>query len=178
MDRRDFIRSTGSVLVGASLAGAGATLARTGNKSARPSQRQNLPINRGWRFSRTNSTNGHAKDFDDSHFERIAVPHSTVRSPWHFLDEKSYEGTSLYRRSLNIPTNLDGRRVFVDFEGVMTASTVWLNGIRLGEYKGGYTPFSFELTSHVSPGGKNILAVEVDSTERPDIPPFGGEVDY
>jgi beta-galactosidase len=60
----------------------------------------------------------------------------------------------------------------------MTASTVWINGVRLGEYKGGYTPFSFELTSHLDFDGENLLAVDVDSTERPDIPPFGYEIDY
>jgi beta-galactosidase len=60
----------------------------------------------------------------------------------------------------------------------MTASTVWLNGVRLGEYKGGFTPFSFELTQHLDWEGENVLAVEVDSRERPDIPPFGNEVDY
>jgi len=60
----------------------------------------------------------------------------------------------------------------------MTASTVWLNGIRLGEYRGGFTPFSFELTPHLDPLGDNVLAVEVDSTERPDIPPFGDQLDY
>jgi beta-galactosidase len=60
----------------------------------------------------------------------------------------------------------------------MTASTVWLNGTCLGEYKGGYTPFSFELTPHLDFGGDNVLAVDVDSTERPDIPPFGYEIDY
>ncbi len=71
-----------------------------------------------------------------------------------------------------------GKHVFVDFEGVMTASTVWINGQRLGEYKGGYTPFSFELTPHLDFDGDNVLAVDVDSTERPDIPPFGYEIDY
>src|SRR5204862_8024914 len=71
-----------------------------------------------------------------------------------------------------------GKYVFVDFEGVMTASTVWINGQRVGEYKGGYTPFSFELTPHVDWHGDNVLAVAVDSTERPDIPPFGYEIDY
>src|SRR5581483_841228 len=71
-----------------------------------------------------------------------------------------------------------GHRVFVDFEGVMTASTVWLNGVRLGEYRGGFTPFSFELTPHLDWSGENVLAVEVDSTERADIPPFGNEIDY
>jgi beta-galactosidase len=60
----------------------------------------------------------------------------------------------------------------------MTASTVWLNGQRLGDYKGGFTPFSFELTSHLDWDRENVLAVEVDSTERADIPPFGYEIDY
>jgi beta-galactosidase len=66
----------------------------------------------------------------------------------------------------------------VDFEGVMTASTVWINGTQLGEYKGGYTPFSFDLTPHIDFDGENVLAVDVDSSERPDIPPFGYEIDY
>ena len=68
--------------------------------------------------------------------------------------------------------------MFVDFEGVMTASTVWINGTKLGEYKGGYTPFSFDLTPHIDFNGENVLAVDVDSSERPDIPPFGYEIDY
>jgi beta-galactosidase len=60
----------------------------------------------------------------------------------------------------------------------MTATTVWINGKRLGEYKGGYTPFSFELTDHVTFDGENLLALDVDSTERPDVPPFGHQIDY
>src|SRR6185503_6109015 len=44
--------------------------------------------------------------------------------------------------------------------------------------RGGYTPFSLELTPHISWRGDNVIAVEVDSTERNDIPPFGGEIDY
>jgi beta-galactosidase len=55
---------------------------------------------------------------------------------------------------------------------------VWINGERLGEYKGGYTPFSFELTPHIDFDGENVVAVDVDSTERADIPPFGYEIDY
>ena len=101
-----------------------------------------------------------------------------MKLPWHSFDEKNYEFVSIYRRRFKLPPEVRGRRVFVDFEGVMTASTVWINGVRLGEYKGGYTPFSFELTEHIDFGGENVLAVDVDSTERPDIPPFGFEIDY
>ena len=106
------------------------------------------------------------------------IPHTNVRLPWHGFDEKTYEFVSLYRRRFKLPPEARGKHVFVDFEGVMTASTVWINGVRLGEYKGGYTPFSFELTPHLDFDGENVLAVDVDSTERPDIPPFGYEIDY
>src|SRR5208282_5963595 len=105
-------------------------------------------------------------------------PHSNTRLPWHSFDDKSYQFVSIYRRHLRLPGEARGRHVFVDFEGVMTAAVVWINGQRLGEYRGGYTPFSFELTPHLDWERENVLAVEVDSTERSDIPPFGGEIDY
>jgi beta-galactosidase len=175
MDRRDFIRTTGALIAGASLA-----RHSIAEKSQTPTGigRLVLPINRNWRYSPKFVEGGHDKNFDDSSFERVVVPHSNIRLPWHGFDEKTYEFVSLYRRSFKLPKEAQGRRVFVDFEGAMTASTVWINGTRLGEYKGGYTPFSFELTPHLDFGGDNLLAVDVDSTERSDIPPFGYEIDY
>jgi beta-galactosidase len=135
-------------------------------------------MNRKWRYSRTSLESGHSKEFDDSGFEKVVIPHTNVPLPWHGFDEKTYEFVSLYRRRFRLPAGARGKHVFVDFEGVMTASTVWINGVRLGEYKGGYTPFSFELTPHLDFDGENVLAVDVDSSERPDIPPFGYEIDY
>lgn len=98
--------------------------------------------------------------------------------PWHGFDDKDYEFVSLYRRHFTMPPGLQGQRVFIDFGAVMTASKVWLNDQLLGEYRGGYTPFSFELTTHLNWHGDNVIAIEVDSTERKDIPPFGGDIDY
>jgi beta-galactosidase len=175
MDRRDFIRITGTVLAGARvaphvLADAALANAATG--------RIILPINRGWRFSPKFVEGGHNREFDDSSFDRVVVPHTDKREPWHGFDEKDYEFVSLYRRKFKLPAAAKGKRIFADFDGVMTASTVWINGTRLGEYKGGYTPFSFELTQNVDWDGENVLAVDVDATERPDIPPFGYEIDY
>jgi beta-galactosidase len=140
--------------------------------------RRVLAMNRNWRFSRTAVAGARLREFDDSKFERVVIPHTNTRLPWHGFDDKEYEFVSVYRRHFRVPAEARGRRVFVDFEGVMTASTVWVNGVRLGEYKGGYTPFSFELTPHLDLVGDNVLAVEVDSTERADIPPFGNEIDY
>ena len=174
MDRRDFLVSSATLVAAAHLGPL--ALGRSAEPNA--AGRIILPINRGWRFSPKQVDGGHDKTFDDSGFDRIVVPHTNKRLPWHGFDEKEYEFVSLYRRRFKLPEAAKGKRVFIDFEGVMTASTVWINGIKLGEYKGGYTPFSFELTSHLDWDGDNLLAVDVDSTERPDIPPFGYEIDY
>lgn len=143
-----------------------------------PSGRLVFPLNRNWRFSAQRAQNDTATDFDDSKFDQVTIPHTNKMLPWHSFDEKSYQFVSIYRRKFRLPPEARGRHIFADFEGAMTASTVWINGQRLGEYKGGYTPFSFDLTPHINWNADNLLAVELDSTERPDVPPFGGEIDY
>ena len=178
MDRRDFLRISGTVIAGATAASGLPAVGYAAESTPAGEGRIALPINRNWRFSPAATPAARARDFDDSGFARVTVPHTNLREPWHSLDEKSYEFVSVYRRRFRLPPAARGRRVFVDFEGVMAASKVWLNGAYLGEYKGGFTPFSFELTRHIDFDRENILAVEVDSSERPDIPPFGNEVDY
>ncbi len=174
MDRRDFLLTSATLMAGAHLA----PLALAQSSNPNTGGRTIFPLNRGWKFSAKQVEGGHEKTFDDSSFDRVVVPHTNKRLPWHGFDEKDYEFVSLYRRHFKLSPSARGKRVFVDFEGVMTASTVWINGQRLGEYKGGYTPFSFDLTPHLDFDGENVLAVDVDSTERPDIPPFGYEIDY
>jgi beta-galactosidase len=172
MDRRNFLKATGGLI-----AGAAASPSLADAQTALPG-RMVFPINRGWRYSPATAPGAQAPGFDDSSFARVAVPHTNIRLPWHSFDEKLFAFVSLYRRRFKLPPGARGRRVFVDFEGVMTASTVFINGVRLGEYKGGFTPFSFELTPQIDWDGENVLAVEVDSTERADIPPFGDRIDY
>lgn len=175
LDRRNFIKVTGTLIASTAVAPAISTFAA----GAPPAKsRVVLPLNRRWRYSPTSTAAAHERDFNDNQFARVTVPHTNIRLPWHSFDDKAYEFVSIYRRHFRLPPGARGRRVFVDFEGVMTASTVWLNGVRLGEYKGGFTPFSFELTPHLDWDRDNVLAVEVDSTERADIPPFGHEIDY
>lgn len=177
IDRRGFLRNTSTLIAAATLAPY-ALPEDAAQSSISTAGRLVLPMNRNWRYSPKFVEGGHASDFDDSRFERVVIPHTTVSVPWHSFDEKVYEFVSLYRRRFKLPPTARGMHVFADFEGAMTASTVWINGVRLGEYKGGFTPFSFELTPHVDFEGENVLAVDLDSTERPDIPPFGYEVDY
>ncbi len=137
-----------------------------------------LPMNRGWRFKAAQVDGAEGATYDDSGWDAVVIPHTNIRLPWHNFDDRSYEFISTYRRRFRYPAGAEGKRVFVDFEGAMTASTVFINGVSLGEYKGGFTPFSFELTPHLKKDSENVLVVRLDSTERADIPPFGYEIDY
>jgi beta-galactosidase len=178
MDRRDFLKTTGTVIAGATLSHGALPESSQQDGDSAIGGRLILPINRNWRYNPKFVEGAHEKTFDDAAFQRVVVPHTNIKLPWHSFDDKDYEFVSIYRRRFKLPAEARGKHVFVDFEGVMTASTVWINGVQLGEYKGGYTPFSFDLTPHIDFSGENVLAVDVNSTERPDIPPFGYQIDY
>ena len=77
-----------------------------------------------------------------------------------------YEGPVWYRREFNYHKR-EGTRVFVYFGAANYRAAVYLNGEKLGEHEGGFTPFNFEVTSSVREGG-NFLIVEVNNTRRPD----------
>lgn len=173
MIRRDFLKTTGAVVAATAMPGV-ASAAGAGQAEGRTV----LPMNRNWRYHPSKVEGAESPDFDDAKFEKIVIPHTNVELPWHNFDDKDYEFVSTYRRKFKTPQGVEGKRLFVDFEGAMTASTVWINGEKLGEYRGGFTPFTFELTKHLRKDGDNVLVVQLDSTERSDIPPFGYEIDY
>jgi beta-galactosidase len=141
-------------------------------------ERRIYGLNRRWLFGGKIGAGAATPDFDDAAWQKITLPHSNVRLPWHSFDEKSFQYVSAYRRHFRALPGWKGKRVFLDFAGAMTASTVTVNGHKFDEYKGGYTPFSFEITPHLKYGADNVIAVELDSTERSDIPPFGENIDY
>jgi beta-galactosidase len=117
-------------------------------------------------------------DTPDSAFERVILPHTNKVMPHRNFDDKEYQFISTYRKRFTLPEPLNGRRLMLDFDGAMLATTVTINGHPFDEHKGGYVPFSLDITDYVHEAGDNLLEVYLDSTERPDIPPFGFVVDY
>jgi len=162
------------------LAGAGAVATVVRAQSVRPviPLHRIYSLNRNWLYRRSAVPGADSPGFDESGFRHVTLPHTNLQLPWHSFNDKDYQFVSTYRRHFRAPSSWQGKRVFVDFQGVMTACKVTFNGHRFPEYRGGYTPFSFELTPHVKHDADNLLVVTVDSTERADIPPFGGPIDY
>jgi beta-galactosidase len=177
VNRRRFLKASGTIVAGGLLTEQ--TFASILDPAdTQPASRQVLPLNQDWLWIASAPAGSHEPDLNDAAFKQITLPHSNVFVPWHGTDQTSFQFVSEYRKRFQLPAHLRGRRVFVDFEGVMTASKVSLNGQYIGEYQGGFTPFSFELTRYIEWTRENLLSVEVDSHELPEVPPFGYEIDY
>ena len=128
-------------------------------------------INDQWFFHSSYEKNLEAST-DFSNFEAIQLPHNTVNLPYQYFDEKSYQKETCYFRKITIDPMV---RNFLRFEGVMAVAEVYLNGEHVFTHKGGYTPFEVELPNTQE---EHLLAVVVDGSEREDVPPFGGAIDY
>ncbi len=170
LDRRMF-------LLGSTAAGVLGAQVRRAAAPPNP-HRRTYELNRNWLFGGKAKPGFAEPAFDDSAWQKVTLPHSNVRLPWHSFNEAAFQYVSAYRRHFRPLPEWKGKRVFLDFAGAMTAATVTVNGHKFDEYKGGYTPFSFELTPYLKFDAENLIAVQLDSTERADIPPFGLNIDY
>ena len=97
---------------------------------------------------------------DDSGFARVTVPHTVTRLSWADWDYAAWQRVWIYRKHFD-GAAVAGGRVLVTFDGVMTNATVVVNGATVASHKGGYLPFTAELTGHLR-HGDNVLAVIVD----------------
>ncbi|MEJ2504548.1 MAG: glycoside hydrolase family 2, partial [Gemmatimonadota bacterium] len=71
-----------------------------------------------------------------------------------------------YARTVRTPADWSDARVFLVIGASDWHTTAWLDGERLGEHRGGYTPFEFELTPHLVPGQEQRLVIRVDDVDR------------
>jgi beta-galactosidase len=96
--------------------------------------------------------------------------------PFNDFDEGDYQFVSCYQRRLRVPTPPSGGAVFLDFEGAASSAEVFVEGKSLLRHDCGYTPFSVDLSAWA--GREVLVSVKLDSTERPEVPPFGNVIDY
>ena len=109
--------------------------------------------------------------------EQVRLPHSVSYTPVHYADHKAYQMLCGYRRTLHVLPEHAGKRLFLQFDGAAHIATVYVNGLEAAHHRTGYIAFRFEITGLVQPGD-NLIAVKLDTTENPEVPPFGFVIDY
>jgi beta-galactosidase len=130
----------------------------------------------GWRFLKADAPGAEKPDFDDTAWRTVDVPHDwSIEGPF---DEKNPtagaggflpSGVGWYRKHFAAPDGPAGQRVFIEFDGVMANSDVWINGYHLGKRPYGYVSFEYELTGHLTTGkgAGNVIAVRADNSGQP-----------
>ena len=108
----------------------------------------------------------------------VRLPHTVQELPQHYADHQAYQMVCGYRRKLTLGQELTGKRLFLQFDGAAHIATVYVNGRELTTHRTGYTAFRVEITHEVNWDGENLLAVKLDTTENPQVPPFGFAIDY
>ncbi|HRG03370.1 MAG TPA: glycoside hydrolase family 2 TIM barrel-domain containing protein, partial [Paludibacteraceae bacterium] len=130
-------------------------------------------INENWRFILQDVKNGEEKNFNDSRWEKIDLPHDwsvkgllspTLASCTGYLPG----GIGWYRKTLNIPKERENEKVYLYFEGVYNRSEVFVNGHSIGKRPNGYISFLYDATPYVVFGEDNVIAVRVDHSRSAD----------
>jgi hypothetical protein len=147
-------------------------------------------INSQWTFNyfqaATASKGYESPGFDDSKWPVISIPHTwstyeTTGEVHPFIRNASeadnpywWTGWGWYRKHFSINSGYSDRKVFVEFEGVQKYCKIWLNGKYLGDHKGGYGSFDFDITEVLKPGADNVLTVAVNNRQKDElrIPPM------
>ena len=134
-----------------------------------------IPINNDWQF-----TPEFSEEFLEGKgaAETIRIPHTVKTLPLHYANDKDYQMISGYRKTLFVPEEYQGKRLFLHFEGAAHIACVYVNGKKAAEHYCGYTAFRAEISDLVEYGKDNLIVVRLDSTENPAVPPFGYVIDY
>ena len=152
--------------------------------------RQEKIINSGWTFNYF--ADEHADDgyqspgFDDSKWPAISIPHTWstfettgeihpfIKDPSESDDPYWWTGWGWYRKHFTVSPGHTEQKIFIEFEGVQKYCKVWINGKYLGDHKGGYGSFDFDITPYITEGKDNVIAVAVNNRQKDQymIPPM------
>jgi beta-galactosidase len=141
--------------------------------------RQDQMMSTGWRFIKDDAGLSSPADAWTS----VTIPHtwntkSADQGDHHddpHFKSGYYRGACWYAKALDIPADWKDKRVFIRFEAASLVAKTYLNGQLLGEHRGGFTAFCYELTPYLHFGGANDLRVQVDNSHQEDVPPISGD---
>ena len=129
-------------------------------------------INLEWKFKKLPELDinemSSVSEISDADFEVINVPHT-----W-YQDANGYQGTVIYKKTVNIDCD-NSKRVFLNFGAADRFCKVFVNGDFMGEHKGGYSAFTFDITNSCKFNSENEIAVLLDNRSFNQISPLAGD---
>jgi len=132
--------------------------------TATAQNRAKYNFNPGWKLLETDAADARQKDFDESGMKAVTLPHAwNEDDAFRLAIDKHRTGVVWYRKHFRLPPADRGKKVFIEFEGVRQAATVYINGRYVGLHENGVMAFGFDITEFLDPAGDNVIAVRVDN---------------
>ena len=132
-----------------------------------------LNLNGLWDFALDLSDSGEERNFPQgAGFDRKILVPFAPESPFSGLGFQDFMTAVWYKKSLSLPESWKGRRVLLNFEAADYHTTVWINGKKVGEHAGGYTPFTFDITDYCDQK-ENLLVIRCRDELRGNLQPSG-----
>ncbi|WP_367866591.1 sugar-binding domain-containing protein [Pedobacter sp. WC2423] len=130
-------------------------------------------INADWHFHLGEVDGKAAIDYTNKSWRSVQLPHDwSVKQPFSptFASANGYlpGGIGWYHKTLTVPQQDQGKKLYLYFEGVYNRSEVFVNGQSVGKRPNGYISFSYDITSYVKYGQENQIAVRVDHSQEAD----------
>jgi beta-galactosidase len=127
-----------------------------------------------WRFIRQDVPDGQNPRLDDSNWQRVILPHTYNAIDGQNGGNNYYRGPAWYRLHLDLTQSETSHQLYLRFDAASLKAQVYVNGQLAAEHRGAFTAFCFRLTPLVHPG-ENVIAVRVDNSLDPGIPPIAGD---
>lgn len=148
-------------------------------------QRLRANFDEGWKFLKGDSAKAQTVWFDDSGWRTLDLPHDwSIEGPYDKDDPSAARGGYLpcgigwYRKTFDLKPGCEGKKVFIEFDGIYMNSEVWINGHHLGKRPYGYIGIQYDLTDHLHTDKPNVLAVRVDNSLQPSSRWYSGSGIY
>lgn len=143
--------------------------------STASSQRRTQNFDKSWRFHLGDDSAAIQNNYNDASWRLLNLPHDwSIEGPFSSSNPSTIQqaalptGIAWYRKTFTLPP-ANGKRIYIEFDGVYRNSEVWINGHSLGLRPYGYSSFRYELTPWLrKPGQRNCIAVRVNNTAQPD----------
>ncbi len=129
-------------------------------------------FNRDWKFAKGARDGAEAASFSDGAWLPVRLPHDwAISGPYEpegdpHTGKLPWRGEGWYRKSFTLPAADAGKRVYLDFDGVMAMPTVYVNSQKAGGWDYGYMSFRVDATGFVKAGESNVVAVHVDTRQH------------
>lgn len=142
--------------------------------------RAEVSLNEAWEFYKGSLSLAEVSHqaASDKQWQAISLPHTWNAEDGYDGGNNYFRGDGWYRKQIKVSDSLTGKRFYLHFDAANLITDVYVDGQHVGEHRGGYAAFRFDLTDYITPGAEHELAIKVNNERNNDIAPLSADYTF